>query len=70
MEDAALARVPGIAAVELDGATFTLRGQGDDFVSDVIHAIADAAIRIRDFRTVIPSLEDVFLKLTGRSLRD
>lgn len=71
---AAFEKVPGITSVDLRGdfgdATITLRGQGDDFVSDVIHAIADSAIRIRDFRTAIPSLEDVFLKLTGRSLRD
>lgn len=63
-------RVPGIETVRFDGATVTLRGQGDDFVSDVIHAISESAVRIRDFQTVLPSLEDVFLKLTGRSLRD
>ena len=62
--------VPGIESVDAVGATITLRGRGEDFVSGVIHAIADAGIRIRDFRTAIPTLEDVFLKLTGRSLRD
>lgn len=66
----AFRQVPGIASVDVNGGTFTLRGQGDDFVSDVIHAIADTAIRIRDFRSASPSLEDVFLKLTGRSVRD
>jgi hypothetical protein len=25
---------------------------------------------VTDFRTILPNLEDVFLKLTGRSLRD
>jgi ABC-2 type transport system ATP-binding protein len=69
-DEAAFRQVPGIESVEANGATLDLRGRGDDFVSDVIHAISDAKIRIRDFRTAIPTLEDVFLKLTGRSLRD
>jgi ABC-2 type transport system ATP-binding protein len=51
-------------------ATYTIRGQGDDFVTEVIHHIARAGIRVRDFRTVIPTLEDVFLKLTGHGIRD
>ncbi len=62
--------IPGIASVDFDGSGFTLRGQGDDFVSDVIHAISESSIRVRDFRTETPTLEDVFLKLTGRSIRD
>jgi ABC-2 type transport system ATP-binding protein len=47
-----------------------LRGEGDDFVTDVIHRIARDGARVRGFRTEVPSLEDVFLKLTGRAIRD
>jgi ABC-2 type transport system ATP-binding protein len=47
-----------------------LRGEGDDFVTDVIHRIAQDGIRVRGFRTEMPTLEDVFLKLTGRAIRD
>jgi ABC-2 type transport system ATP-binding protein len=47
-----------------------LRGEGDDFVTDVIHRIAQEGIRVRGFRTEMPTLEDVFLKLTGRAFRD
>jgi ABC-2 type transport system ATP-binding protein len=47
-----------------------LRGEGDDFVTDVIHRIARDGTRVRGFRTVVPSLEDVFLKLTGGAIRD
>jgi ABC-2 type transport system ATP-binding protein len=46
------------------------RGEGDDFVTDVIHRIANDGTRVRDFRTEMPTLEDVFLKLTGRAIRD
>jgi ABC-2 type transport system ATP-binding protein len=27
-------------------------------------------MRVSEFRTVLPNLEDVFLKLTGHSIRD
>jgi ABC-2 type transport system ATP-binding protein len=47
-----------------------LSGEGDDFVTDVIHQIARDGAHVRGFRTEMPSLEDVFLKLTGRAIRD
>ena len=49
---------------------FTVRGHGDGFVTDVIQCLAEHQIRVSDFRTELPTLEDVFLKLTGHSIRD
>jgi ABC-2 type transport system ATP-binding protein len=49
---------------------FTLQGCGDDFVTEVIQCLSENRIRVTDFRTVLPNLEDVFLKLTGHSIRD
>ena len=49
---------------------FTIRGRGEDFVSEVIQCLAEHQVKVRDFRTELPSLEDVFLKLTGHSIRD
>jgi ABC-2 type transport system ATP-binding protein len=66
-------RMQGLGAVgpaEGSGATHTIRGAGDDFVTDVINFIAREGIRVRGFRTEIPTLEDVFLKLTGHGIRD
>jgi len=51
-------------------ATYAISGVGDDFVTDVINIIAHEGIRVRGFRTEIPTLEDVFLKLTGHGIRD
>jgi len=48
---------------------FTLSGRGD-LVTDVIHCLSEHRIRVTDFRTSLPTLEDVFLKLTGHSIRD
>ena len=58
------------AVAEGGAATYTIRGAGDDFVTDVINVIAREGIRVRGFRTEIPTLEDVFLKLTGHGIRD
>ncbi len=43
---------------------------GRRFVTAVIQCLSEHRIRVTDFRTVLPNLEDVFLKLTGRSIQD
>ena len=62
--------VATVRSVTSEGSTHTLRGVGDDFVTDIIHCIAREGIRVAGFRTEIPTLEDVFLKLTGHGIRD
>jgi ABC-2 type transport system ATP-binding protein len=57
-------------AVTCSGSQFTIRGSGDDLVTEVIHCLSENRIRVTDFRTILPNLEDVFLKLTGHSIRD
>jgi ABC-2 type transport system ATP-binding protein len=63
----AMARVEAVICKD---SQFTIRGRGDDFVTEVIHCLSENRIRVTDFRTVLPNLEDVFLKLTGHSIRD
>ena len=48
----------------------TIRGRGDSFVTDVIQCVSEHRIPVTDFRTVLPTLEDVFLRVTGHSMRD
>jgi ABC-2 type transport system ATP-binding protein len=64
------AGVSTVRSVTSDGSTHTLSGEGDDFVTEVIHVIAREGVRVRGFRTETPTLEDVFLKLTGREIRN
>jgi ABC-2 type transport system ATP-binding protein len=59
----------GVDAVETAGSTVTVRGRGDEFVNDVIACLSEQRIRVTDLRTVVPTLEDVFLRLTGHSIR-
>ena len=62
--------IPRVDAVDCQGSRLTIRGRGDDLVTAVIDCVAENRIRVTDFRTIIPTLEDVFLKLTGHSIRD
>jgi len=62
--------IPRVEAVSNNESQFTIRGRGDDLVTEVIHCLSENRIRVTDFRTILPNLEDVFLKLTGHSIRD
>ena len=62
--------IPQVQSVSGEGVQLTIRGQGDDLVTHVIHCLAEHRIRVIDFRTELPTLEDVFLKLTGHLIRD
>ena len=65
-----LGAIAGVDDVTRDESGYTIRGRGTDVVSDVIQCLSENGIRVTDFRTMLPSLEDVFLTLTGRSIRD
>ena len=61
--------IPGVEEVAQAGNRFTIRGRGE-LVTETIQCLSENRVRVTDFRTILPNLEDVFLKLTGRSLRD
>ena len=63
-------RIPRVETVVCQDGRFSISGRGDDLVTNVIHCLSENRIRVTDFRTVLPTLEDVFLKLTGHSIRD
>ena len=70
-DDTAAARfeaLPHVESVIRQGAHVTIRGQGD-VVTEVVHCLAEHRLRVTDFRTEVPTLEDVFLKLTGHAIR-
>jgi ABC-2 type transport system ATP-binding protein len=64
------AMIPCVGTVTRQGNRFTIRGGAADLVADVMQCLHENRIRVTDFRTVFPTLEDVFLKVTGHSIRD
>ena len=64
-------QIPGVETI-IRGAEsqFTIRGLGEELVTEVIRCLSENRIRVTDFRTILPNLEDVFLKLTGKAIRE
>ena len=67
---ARLSNITDLSDATRQNGEIRLEGIGDAFVSHVIRAIAEQNIHVLNFRTELPSLEDVFLKLTGHGIRD
>jgi ABC-2 type transport system ATP-binding protein len=61
--------IPEVKDVVHQEGEFTIRGHGESFVTHTIECLVEHRIRVSDFRTVQPTLEDVFLRLTGHSIR-
>jgi ABC-2 type transport system ATP-binding protein len=62
--------IPGVESVSATDLRFNIRGRGDDLVTEVIQCLSENRIRVTEFRTIQPNVEDVFLKLTGHSIRE
>jgi len=62
-----LARVTSVT--RQDG-RLVISGTGEDFMTAVIQRLAESGTTVTDFRTLHPTLEDVFLRLTGHGIRD
>jgi ABC-2 type transport system ATP-binding protein len=69
-----LSLLRGVSAVvsltQTDTYRVRLHTRGDNAVSVIVSAIISAGGQIRAINTVEPNLEDVFLHLTGREMRD
>jgi len=59
-----------VSEVVANDGRLTIHGMGDDLVTSVIWCLSENRIRVSDFRTILPNLEDVFIKVTGHSIRD
>ncbi len=59
-----------VTRVEVIGQRVIVHGHGDRLVSDVVNALTSNGTHFRDLRTEQPTLEDVFLTVTGREMRE
>jgi ABC-2 type transport system ATP-binding protein len=64
-----LRAVPGVVRVEQIGERVVAYGRKDGLVSGMVNALETAGIRFENLRTEQPTLEDVFLALTGKEMR-
>jgi hypothetical protein len=62
--------LPQVESVTMLTPAIRISGSGDHLVTHVIHSLAEHRIRVVDFRVERPTLEDVFLRVTGHGLRD
>jgi len=65
-----LSKLTGVTRIETIGERVIVYGRGDRLVGDVVNALMAHETHFRDLRTEQPNLEDVFLTLTGREMRD
>ena len=65
-----LRTLPIVARVETNDGRIVVYGKGRDFVHDLISTLHDKEIRVSDLEVAQPTLEDVFLSLTGREMRE
>ena len=61
--------IPHVDAVARTNGSVSVSGRQPELVGDVIRCIAEHRLTVSDFRTETPTLEDVFLRLTGHSVR-
>jgi len=65
-----LVKLPQVQRVKRSGERMVVYGRGERFVSSVVDLLEDEGLEFLDLRTEQPNLEDVFLSLTGRQMRE
>ncbi len=68
-DEATLTSLPGVHRVERIGDRVIAYGGEDRLVGQVVAALEEAGVPFSDLRTEQPTLEDIFLALTGREIR-
>ena len=69
LDEESLRAVPGVVRVERIGERLVVYGQKDGLVRGVVNALETGDVRFENLRTEQPTLEDVFLALTGKEMR-
>ena len=65
-----LQALSGVSRVERNGERVIVHGRGETLVGEVANLLTASGIRFRDLRTEQPTLDDFFLTMTGREMRN
>ena len=68
-DEKTLCTIPGVIRVERIGERVIVYGQKEGLVGSVVNTLEAGGVRFDHLRTEQPTLEDVFLSLTGRGIR-
>ncbi len=60
----------GVSDVTVSSDRVTVSGSDESLLADLINTLAQASVRYHEVHTEQPTLEDVFLRLTGRAMRE
>ena len=66
----AIEQLGDVEKVELDGEWITVTGSGSRLVVQIVHVLDQHGVAVADVRSEQPTLDDVFVGLTGRRLAD
>ena len=66
----AVRAIQGVERVERSAGRVVVYGQSDRFLAPLLGVLQDAHLSFHELQTEQPNLEDVFLALTGREMRD
>lgn len=69
LDEKGLRAVPGVVRVERSGERVVVYGKEDGLVSGVVGALETGGTSFQNLRTEQPTLEDLFLALTGKEMR-
>jgi ABC-2 type transport system ATP-binding protein len=67
---ASLRAIPGVTHVESAAGRVLIQGRSDQLLMAILAVLQAAKVSFQDLQTEQPNLEDVFLALTGRQMRD
>jgi ABC-2 type transport system ATP-binding protein len=62
--------LPGVSRVEKVGERILVYGKKDGLIGNVVNTLDAAHVPFNNIHSEQPTLEDVFLKLTGKEIRD
>jgi ABC-2 type transport system ATP-binding protein len=66
----AVRAIPGVERVERSADRVMVYGQSDRLLAPLLEVLKDAHVSFHNLQTEQPNLEDLFLALTGREMRD
>ncbi|MCX6577378.1 MAG: ABC transporter ATP-binding protein [Candidatus Aminicenantes bacterium] len=70
IDDAFFRKIPGVTRVGQSQDRVIIYGKGDGLLVRIVMALESGRIHFRDLRTEQPNLDDVFIALTGKEMRD